>query len=314
MNAVYVLKRRIISLISIYKIKNIIASVTIGTIFCVFLFQEYQISAGLMIIIYIHFTRKDINFIKTVYDEWHKIILLFEYSLIFLYFIVFAIVLKDKTMTIWPYAYFFILIIIFLENKFKFPFQNILNFNSFISSENYEWKSGIRKYSVKIIILFIIFIFLTIKTSNIYLFNILLFLLFFYINSFYEYLEPFIFLENRGDTFKKIIWNTIKLHLKSFIVIIIIPFIFLFIKFIGNKMILYSIFGLISCMNLILFLILNKYKYFIQKNTKELNKIIISVSTIVIIFPPLSIILLLYNIILYKKLTSTNDYFKKLYS
>ena len=315
MNKLITIKGRIVSLLRIFKLKDIIGTLFIGLIFCLIFFQQFQIFGGFITLLFIHYNRKDVTFCKIVYANNYNTILFFEYGLIYFAFIIMALILKDPFFFFFPIPFILFLFVISIRETKGLFSRDYLNFNFIISYKNYEWRSGIRKNGAKIAVLFSLMLVLIIGTKNIYLFNILLFAFFFLISSFYVYLEPSILLEYRGNSLKEIIWDTFRIHIKSYLFVILVPTIVQSICFYENELLWYSVCGILNGIILILFFILHKYYWHLYNKSKELHTLLNSLATIVILFPPLIVIIIISDIYLYNNLKSVDDdYYKKFYT
>ena len=99
----------------------------------------------------IHFRRKDINFLKKIFPNFWKLLILVEYSLIYLLFILSNIHYKISINSFFIYSIIILIIFIPPYPKSEYSF---IKWN-FIPNTIFEWKSFLREKTLIFIIYFI---------------------------------------------------------------------------------------------------------------------------------------------------------------
>ena len=297
MNISEQIKNRLTLLSILFKGQNIITTILTGIILSVLFFQESQSLGGIIVLCILHFDRKDLRFCQIVYANNYKKIILLEYLMIYCLFALSAFFLKDPILIYSPLLFLVFMFFINIEKLFKFKNRYRLNINKFILSTNYEWKVGFAKSGIKLILLTIVFAGAIVFLKVIYLYNIYLFLTLLIIKDFYIVKEPSIFLEFRGKTKKQISISTIKMHFKTFTVLILpVSFIQVFI-FDSNILIIYSALGLISAYLLVFLFTVEKYKNFEIERSVKLIKIKNAFLSIATLLPLISLLIAAFNFI-----------------
>jgi len=264
-------------------------------IFSLLIFQENQSLCCATIICCIHFYRKDILLIQTAYGDDYKLILFFEYFLLYLFYFVIGVFVKDSLIFYSPLI--FILILCFLNfykqdyiyNTFRNVFlEFLINYKDFI------WRSGLRSSSFKLLIIFLFFLPLIIGTKNIYIYSVFLFSLFLVVFNFYLPEISRVHLDLINSNLKKSILTLYKKNIVSLLTLIFLPTVIQLGLFYDNKLVLYSMSSLIICFYLIFqFLVVNIYSYQNKKSIAFIQ-LLNGFSIICIIIPPIGIVLAVY--------------------
>lgn len=291
------LKSRAKLFLILFKGQNIIATILAGIVLSILFFQESQSLGGIIVLCLLHFDRKDLQFCQIAYADNYKKIILLEYLIVYSLFALSAFFLKDPIIIYAPLLFFSFMLFINIERLFKFKNRYRLNINKFILSTNYEWKVGFAKSGLKLIILTIAFAGAIFFIKVIYLYNIYLFLTLLVIKDFYIAKEPSIFLEFRGKTRKQISISTIKMHFKTFTVLILPVSVIQIFIFYNNIFIIYSALGLISAYLLVFFFIVEKYKKFGLEHSIKLIKVKNAFLSIATLLPPISLFIAALNFI-----------------
>jgi hypothetical protein len=175
------------------------------------------------------------------------------------------------------------------NNRFKI-------FSSLVSSSDFIWRSGVRSVEMKFWVIFLLAIPLMIGTRNPYIFPIFLFCFGLISNRFYnneisEYLLDVIN-TNRRYAIKQIL----KQNIFSYIKITILPFIIQLILFYSEKYFFFFVSSyFVMPILLFQFLVLN-IKTYKEKRSTVLLQLINGFSTASILFPPLSMVSLIYSL------------------
>lgn len=227
----------------------------------------YGISIGFILYIcafFIHINRKDKIFLISRYN-YYKLLFFVEYFIIFSPIIILFIISR-----LYIESILFILLLILLVNYDKYDIYNYFNLRNttiyitlWIDEKYYEWLSGIRKYWVGILIMYIIATVLVYFNylSIIFIWGIIVLI----IPSFYTYFEPLIFLESQQLSAGTFLFRKISGHFFLSLVLIA-PFSMIYYFFHSTQYIFLAITVLIS---LIVITWLNYFKYYAYKHIKE---------------------------------------------
>ena len=278
-----VLKKRMLFLKSLYHF-HVIREIII--VFFLLVSIGNILLFGIICLSLLHFSRNDRQFCQIVYATHFKKIWFAEYMLLYAVllclFLLFASFHLVKIDTLFYFISILFPIFLILLIQMKIEIQKKFSFFSFgilASSQNYEWKAGLRKYGTHFFVYNIIFIAAIIVSKCVYkddillLYNIFLGIIMLYVYKFYIEREPNIFLEWRGKTKKEIILNTYKLHWISFNKIIFPATLTQSIMFFYDIKILVSLFTLLSLYLLLFFFIVDKYRLFEVQGLGVLNKL-----------------------------------------
>ncbi len=291
------IKNRVKLLIIIFKKQNVIGIIISGIVLSILFFQESQSLGGIIVLSILHYDRKDLGFCQITYADNYKKILFLEYLLIYTLYTFGAFFFNDPIILYAPVLFLGFMFIVNTEKLLRFKNNYRLNLNKYISSANYEWKVGFAKNGLKLIILTTGFLGFIILIKVIYLYNIYLFLTLLVVKDFYIAKEPSIFLEFRGKTRKQISLSTIKMHFKTFTVLVLpVTLIQIFI-FYNNIFIIYSALGLISSYLLVFFFVVEKYKKFWIEHSMKLIKIKNAFLSIATLLPPIILFIAPINFI-----------------
>lgn len=297
------LENRIRFLIRLYTAKNILASLLIYLIFSILLFQENQILGGVIILMFVHYSRKDILLLKIAYGEKYIAVLLFEYLLIFLIFIIVDFFIND------PFFYYtpiFIitlwLIFYFIRPTTKLKDSSFAIFTSLISKKDFIWKSGVRKAELKFWIINLLAIPLMIGTRNVYIFSVFLFCAGLIIQNFYNHAIPDYFLDIISNSRKKTVYRLFIRNLLSFLKIMLFPMLIQISLFYDDKAVVYSIISFTICPILLFQFLITNIDAFSKKKSIELMQLKNGFSTVSILLPPIGIVNILYSLILYNNI------------
>ena len=297
------LKTRILFYLKLYKGVNIWGSI-LAYIFISFLFfQENQILGSVIILFHVHYTRRDITLLKIAYGESHFVILIFDYLLIYISFLILGIFTKDPLTYYSPIIFVFLLAIFFtFPPKISVNKYSLKIFCALISPTDFIWKSGIRNVEMKLWLIYLLAIPLMIGTRNPYIFLIFLFCFGLITNRFYhneisEYLLDIINTQ-RKDAIKFIL----KQNIISYLKITLVPFLLLLILFHAEKNFLFFVSSYFVLPILFFQYLISNIKTFKEKNSLLIFQVINGFSTVSILFAPLSLVNLFYSLIIIKQI------------
>lgn len=272
-------------------------------IFGLLIFQENQILGCATSIFCIHFYRKDLLLIQLAYGGYHKLILLLEYFLFYLFYLIVGFFVKDPLILYSPLIFIFIICFLyFYESVFQFKILNCDSCKSIINKNDFIWRSGFRSSKIKFLLIYMFFISLMMGVKNIYIYSIFLLAIFFVVFNFYLPRIPQLYLDLIDNNIKKSILVLYKKNITSLLTVIIFPTILQVGLFYDNKLIIFSLLSFFICLLLIFqFLCVNIYSY---RNNRSIAfiQLLNGLSIISVLIPPLGLLFGLYSCRLYRKL------------
>lgn len=278
------------------------------TVFCIYTYTHLKsfpncFAATLvigLIIFAIHFSRNDIHFLRNLSNKSWRIFFI-EYSIICIPFFI-MILFTDY----WYNILIIIAMILIVSNIKLSSFKriNIGILNKFIPDMNFEWKSGVRKNVVSLLLFYIVALGLSFYQ---YASLISLWLMLGIIASFYFESEPLNVLLANGLNAKQFIKTKLLSHLKLYL-IVILPVLFVYSIFNKDLILITIIFFILSVINFVFF-ILTKYSSYIPGYKQSANSIYIGIAMASVFIPilvPLPLIMCFRNY--NKSVTNLNQY------
>lgn len=239
--------------------------VTLVLVTAVVLFISLQLSVGhpsyfgLFVVIIVWSYRKDKRFLTILTDTiYQKIVFTIEHLLILFPFLVLSFTVGDDFLNIFISVTITVIFSV-LGPKYKIKTYKYLNINFFVSSINYEWKAGLRKNGITILILYVSFFISVFLTKIPYLFIFFVMGLIGIILKFYVEMEPPRYLLNRGVNSKDFIRRTSNVHFLATVRLIFPAFVCQIIMFDTMNGIFALLYGILLLFVCQYYLLINKY-------------------------------------------------------
>lgn len=297
------LQNRIQFYFKLYKGVNIWGSLLVYILISFLLFQENQILGCAIILFHIHYTRRDITLLKVAYGEKYFISIIIDYILIYISFMILGFLIKDPLVYYSPIIFIFILLIFFtFPPQFSVSKSSLKFFCSLVSSTDFIWKSGIRSVEIKLWLIYLLAIPLMIGTRNPYIFLIFLFCFGLITNRFYNNEISEYILDIINNQRREAVKYIIKQNLISYFKITLIPFAILLILFYREKHFIFFVSSYFVLPILFLQFLLSNIKTYKTNGSSMFLQITNGFSTLSILFPPLSLVNLLYSLLLFKNI------------
>lgn len=249
------------------------------------------VAVAAVLIFLLHLRRKDHNFLTKLSDNPFRIYFT-EYLILSSPFL---LLLLFKLLLIHAAALVVSLIFIALmtpRRKNEKTYQYLIKY---IPENRFEWQSGIRK---NLIVFIIIYPIGALGILNIWFTAAAAFFLALVISTFYSECEPVRMLEASEKRPMQFLSSKLQDHTRLFI-ISLLPLILIACTHYGQ--ILWIILVLLVILNFLIAAILLKYAYYIPGNTSGAHQFFCSVLLMASIILPFSLLILLLNIMLFKK-------------